>query len=80
MDELEDAVTSLELSDGFEGSLLTKLTSALNAIQAGKTRAACGALQDFVSQVMAQSGKKIPAADATLLIALANQVRELIGC
>jgi len=80
MDELEDDVRSLELADGFEGSLLTKLTSALNAIQTGKTRAACGALQDFVSQVMAQSGKKIAAADATLLINLASQVRELIGC
>jgi hypothetical protein len=80
MDALEDAVTALELSSGIEGSLLTKLTSALAAIQAGKTRAACGALQDFVSQVTAQSGKKIQTADATALIATANQVRELIGC
>jgi YVTN family beta-propeller protein len=80
VDALEDLVSTLGLSSGIEGSLLGKLNSALSAIQAGKTRAACGALQDFVSQVSAQSGKKITIADATALIGIANQVRELIGC
>lgn len=80
MDALADAVTSLELSNGIEGSLLAKLTSAMTAIRDGKTRSACGALQDFVSQVTAQSGKKISIADATSLTGAANQVRDLIGC
>jgi YVTN family beta-propeller protein len=80
MTELESLTSALDLSAGIKGSLLTKLNSALTAIEAGKTRPACGALQDFVSQVSAFSGKKISATDATLLIATANQLRELIGC
>jgi YVTN family beta-propeller protein len=78
--ELQGLVSDLDLPGGLEGSLLTKLSSALTAIQAGKIHGACGALQDFVSQVTAISGKKITTADATQLIDLANQTRELIGC
>jgi YVTN family beta-propeller protein len=77
---LQDLVSSLDLSSGLKSGLLAKLSSALAAIESGKTHGACGALQDFISQVMAQSGKKISTADATLLINTATQLRELIGC
>jgi YVTN family beta-propeller protein len=76
----QDLVSNLDLAIGIEGSLLTKLSSALTAIEAGRIHGACGALQDFVSQVMGLSGKKISTADAILLIDMANQARELIGC
>ena len=65
---LEDFVSNLDLASGIKSSLLTKLASALTAIETGKTHGACGALQDFISQVTAQSGKKISTADTTLMI------------
>lgn len=77
---LQDLVSSMDIASGVQVSLQVKLTSALTAIQGGKTRSACGSLQDFGSQVMAQSGKKITTADAAQLNNGANQVRDGIGC
>jgi YVTN family beta-propeller protein len=77
---LQYQVSELDVASGLKGSLMTKLKSASSAIENGKTRGACGALQDFVSQVAAQSGKKLTAADASLLIDMATQTRDLLGC
>jgi YVTN family beta-propeller protein len=77
---LEEQVAELDVASGLKGSLLTKLKSASSAIRSGKTRGACGALQDFISQVAAQSGKKLTTSDARLLIDTATQTRELLGC
>jgi YVTN family beta-propeller protein len=78
--EAEDVVSDLDVASGLKGSLLTKLRSASTAIASGKTRSACGALQDFVSQTTAQSGKKLTTADAKLLIDMGTQARDLLGC
>lgn len=77
---LQDLLSSADIVSGVKSSLAVKLNSASTALQGGKTRSACGSLQDFASQVMAQAGKKISTADAALLSNSANQVRDVIGC
>lgn len=79
--DLEDAVSGLPvLGAGLSNSLLTKLNAALIAIAAGDVATACQALQDFINEVMAQSGKKISSADAATLIDDANAIRAQLGC
>jgi hypothetical protein len=50
------------------------------ALEAGDLITACNSLQSFINEVLAQSGKKIPSADAAALIAEAMGIREEIGC
>ncbi|HEU4785823.1 MAG TPA: hypothetical protein VFS57_00390, partial [Gemmatimonadaceae bacterium] len=79
--DLEDAVSGLPgLGAGLSNSLLTKLNAALSAIAAGDVATACQALQDFINEVNAQSGKKISSADAATLIDDANAIRAQLGC
>ncbi len=61
-------------------SLAAKIRVAQMAVAAGNMHAACGVLQGFINEVSAQSGKKIPSAQATQLIAEARQVESLLGC
>jgi hypothetical protein len=61
-------------------SLADKLAAVLASIGAGDTATACGTLGAFINQVQAQSGKKIPAAQAAALIGAAQQVRTSLGC
>lgn len=79
---LQAAVLSLpDLGPGlFSNSLESKLTDALTALNAGEIATACVALEDFISEVAAQSGKKISAAEATTLINQATAIRTQIGC
>jgi streptogramin lyase len=46
----------------------------------GATRATCVALAVFALEVRAQSGKKIPTAQAAALVGDANRIRAVIGC
>ena len=46
----------------------------------GRPRAACLTLTAFNLEVRAQSGKKIPAAQAATLIAAAQRIRSVLGC
>src|ERR1051325_3553756 len=84
MAEIEDVMTTVSNSNlsnvGIKRSLNAKLQAALDALQAGDTLTACSELQDFINQVNAQSGKKIPAALADSLIATADQIRNQLGC
>jgi hypothetical protein len=41
---------------------------------------ACGLLNAFITEVQAQSGKKITAAQASQLIAAATQIKAVLGC
>ena len=61
-------------------SLLAKLESALNALQAGKTAAACGILGAFINEVNAQTGKSLTPEQATELSAAAARIRTALGC
>jgi hypothetical protein len=49
-------------------------------LAANDTSDACGTLNAFINEVNAQTGKKIPAATAVLLIAAAQQIEAVIPC
>ena len=69
------------LPAGTNTSLQAKLNDALSAANGGDTASACTALNDFISQVRAQAGKKkISAQDAEELIAEAQRIQEVLGC
>jgi parallel beta-helix repeat protein len=79
--ELVDFVVSLNLHHGIENSLDAKLNAALNALDdmnENNDVAAIKSLNAFISAVQAQSGKKIPEADANVLTAEAQEIIDLI--
>jgi hypothetical protein len=78
--ELNEAVAGLNLPDGLGTALGVKLRDVTTALLAGDTAAACTALQSFVNQVSAQSGKKLTSEQAIVLIAAANAIRQQLGC
>lgn len=80
INDFQSTLTGLNLPEGTETSLEQKLAAALAALAAGERDAACGLLQALINQVNAQSGKKITAADAAVLIAEAERIRAVLGC
>ena len=81
LSDIKGLVTSLALSAGIDTSLQVKLNDALSAANGGDTASACTALNDFISQVRAQAGKKrISAKDAEDLIGEAQRIRAVLGC
>ncbi|HEY6778658.1 MAG TPA: FG-GAP-like repeat-containing protein, partial [Thermoleophilaceae bacterium] len=77
---LIEAVEALGLPRVPERSLLAKLERAQRSLARGNTAGACRRLAAFANQVAAQSGKKIPPAEAEALIADALALRESLGC
>jgi hypothetical protein len=77
INELIGTVQGLGLSQGITNSLVVKLQAALTA---GDTKTACNNLDAFINEVQAQSGKKIPTAAASDLIATAEQIKQDLGC
>ena len=60
-------------------SLESKVRVALNDVTTGQP-GACGVLADFMSEVKAQSGKKLTVAQANSLLAVAARIRAVLGC
>jgi uncharacterized delta-60 repeat protein len=82
-DRIEDLialVSSFDLSNGIETSLIVKLRDALVVLDAGETATACEDLGAFVNEVQAQAGRKLTTDQADLLLAAADEVGELLGC
>jgi len=80
--ELVATVISLNLQQGISNSLDAKLEAALQAIDdvnANNDVAAINTLQAFINAVQAQSGDKIPVADADALIATAQEIIDLLS-
>jgi probable HAF family extracellular repeat protein len=61
-------------------SLAAKIAQAQDALALGNTRATCGALQAFINEVEAQTGKSLTPEQANGLIAKAQEIESLIGC
>jgi hypothetical protein len=80
IDDLNALVRSFGLHDGLENSLITKLQDALAAVNASNTAAACVALTSFINASLAQSGKKLTAAQSKQLVDSATQVKSDLGC
>ncbi|HWS98653.1 MAG TPA: LpqB family beta-propeller domain-containing protein [Pyrinomonadaceae bacterium] len=80
INDLISRVKKLGLHHGITNSLVVKLQHALKALSAGDTQGACASLKAFANEVNAQSGKKLPAVQATELTAEANAIRSALGC
>jgi dipeptidyl aminopeptidase/acylaminoacyl peptidase len=78
--DLIELVKSFNLHKGTANSLIVKLQHALRAVNAGNTETACSSLKAFMSEVSAQSGKKLPAVQATQLTDEAAAIRTALGC
>ena len=77
---ISDVLAGLQLTDGTANSLQKKLERAATSLAAGDKAGGCTALQDFMNEVRAQSGKKITTSDANRLIGMATAIRTQIGC
>ncbi len=76
--DLVELTESYNLHRGIQSSLLAKLNSARRAFEAGNLGGARGSMNAFINHVEAQSGKKIPAQQATNLILSAEEIVELL--
>ncbi|HYG79022.1 MAG TPA: LpqB family beta-propeller domain-containing protein [Pyrinomonadaceae bacterium] len=80
INDLISRVKKLQLHHGITNSLVVKLQHALKALNAGDTQGACASLKAFANEVNAQSGKKLPAVQATQLTDEVNAIRAALGC
>jgi hypothetical protein len=65
---------------GIKTSLNAKLNAAQAALSAGDVATACGKLQDFLNEVRAQRGKKIPVPLADALTSSVTAISAVVGC
>ena len=73
-------IRALPIDTNVKNGLLAKLEAAVSLVDKGNLNGACGKIADFIQQVQAQSGKKLTAAQASQLIAKANEIRALLLC
>ena len=82
-DQVNDLITvvqGLNLHDGTENSLISKLQDALAAINSSDTATACASLTAFINASQAQSGKKLTSEQVKQLVDAANEVKADLGC
>jgi len=80
IDDLIALIGSFNLLPGTANSLVTKLQTALDAIDASDTATACSSLTAFINECQAQSGKKLTPDQSTQLINSANHTKTSLGC
>jgi len=83
LETLINDVVALNLNQGIENSLDAKLDAILRALEdmnQNNFAAACNALQAFIHEVQAQSGKKILQPNADALIDSALKITDLLDC
>ena len=81
--QLAETVAAMNLQNGIENSLDSKLDAALNALDDLNTNndvAACNSLAAFVNAVEAQRGTKLTNLQADELIAAAQEIGTLLNC
>jgi hypothetical protein len=82
--DLASLVQSYNMQQGTTTSLDSKLQASLAAAQVGDVATACAKLQDFINVVNAQTRppahKSLTTAQASQLIAAANQIKAALGC
>ena len=61
-------------------SLADKVAQALAYLNGGDVPNTCSTLTAFINEMQSQSGKTIPTAQATTLIASAQRIRAVLGC
>lgn len=78
--ELVSLLESFGLNKGTEKNFLSKLESADRWLAKGNVPAACDSLGEFLNEVTGHKGKKLTAAQADSLIAMATDIRMALGC
>ena len=76
---------AVQLFDEYQGvgsgtSLASKIQQAQADLAADNVNGACGTLGAFIHEVRAQSGKHIPAGQASQFIADAQQIVAVLAC
>jgi predicted outer membrane repeat protein len=82
LQDLTDYLDELSLQSGTANSLRSKLEAALQLLEDSNENndgAAVNLLEAFINAVRAQSGRKIPAAEADILIEIAQEIIGLLG-
>jgi hypothetical protein len=74
------SINNSALPEGTKTSLGAKLNAAVVALQAGDIATACIKLQDFLNELRAQRGKKIPEGFADALANSVMEIRTGLGC
>ena len=77
---LTNTVNGFNLQSGTANSLDAKLQAVQASLAANDVTDACIQISSFVSEVMAQSGKKLTVAQANQLLARANVIKTSLGC
>lgn len=72
-------VIDLDLQQGIENGLVSKLEAAIDSLNRGQDKAARNQLNAFINLVEAQRGKQISETDADALIAAALDIIELLS-
>ena len=72
-------VIDLDLHQGIENGLVSKLEAAIDSLNRGQDKAARNQLNAFINLVEAQRGKQISETDADALIAAALDIIELLS-
>ena len=82
LDVLADDVTGLELHQGIENSLLTKIGMAIDKLENNNEKnvnVVTNSLQAFINAVEAQRGKKLSEEDADDLIVTAQKIIDMLS-
>jgi YVTN family beta-propeller protein len=77
---LTNTVNGFSLQAGTANSLDVKLRAVQASLAASDFTDACIQIGSFISEVMAQSGKRLTVAQANQLIAQANVIKTGLGC
>jgi hypothetical protein len=78
-EQVADLLAAVE-GVGPGSSLPNKVTAIQSSVASGQTDESCGELAAFVSEVRAQSGKKIVTTRASRLIAYGQRILAVLGC
>jgi hypothetical protein len=73
-------IEGFSLPKGIANSFLVKVKAAMQSLDDGDIKAACGNLKALISHAEAQSGKKLTESQANRIIAVAQAIRLTLGC
>ena len=73
-------ITAAQTTPGVAGVEATKLVNNRTQLVAGKNSQACKAVDSFMSYVTGESGKKISAANANMLLYKSQEAKIAMGC
>jgi hypothetical protein len=77
---LDELISLSAATPGMSNGTQSKLLDARDKLFKGQLKPACNKLKDYIEDVQNQRGKKLAPADADALIALATELRTLLGC